>query len=427
MSGEMTLFGIANLLARSNRYEDAILIYEYLAKKHPDFHPYHENEEETRDLLDRRSPEEGAGRKRQHLPKANDAQRLLRIADALSRYGRPEWVDLCGDADEPGREQLFLAKATSVTRQGAYRWLKFVNRYLSKFGLEQLSLLPKERRLSPHPFLNVRCAQSRRIEGPLVTICVACFNAEPYVEHAIRSLLSQSYHNIEILAFNDRSTDDTLNVLNRLAAEDSRLRVFDNAVNQGTYISRNQAFEMAKGKYFTILDADDFALPDRIERQVKHLEAEPGHVGVVTEWLRVSEDGQFHFKKAWGGCYQHEAVATLMVRTEEVRNKIGYWDAVKFAADTEFHHRLRKVYGYKAVPLLKIPTVLSLYHSASLTNDPNTGISVGGIRGLSPTRLAYRDAWNAWHAEQKADLYIPHPLEKRRFMAPQEMLPFSAS
>lgn len=425
MSNQHTLFSIANRFFRENRLEEAIFIYEHLAATDPAFAPYAENEADARRALAALCGDHSVISRKFHLSKATESQRRLRIADVLCEYKRPEWLDACGELQGAAAVQMLLARASASVGQGLNRWLKYVNQYLAAYDLAPLSLVPKDQRKNKHPYLNLRGSTIPPVEGPLVTICVACFNAEPYVEHAINSLLAQSYRNIEIFAFNDRSTDGTLRVLRGLEKRDSRLRVIDNAVNQGTYISRNQALQEARGEFFTILDADDFALPERIAIQVNDLLENPELIGNLTEWVRMHEEGRFHFKTGWGGCYQHEAVATLMFRTERVRSQVGYWDSVRFAADTEFQFRLKRAFGEKSVPLRKRPTVISLFHEASLTNHPVTGIGVGGVPGLSPTRIEYRRRWKAWHEESAGDLYLPFPLEKRAFPAPNEMLPLN--
>lgn len=423
MSNHHTLFSIANRFFRENRLEEAIFIYEHLAATDPGFAPYAENEADARKALAALCGDHSVISRKFHLSKATDSQRRLRIADVLCEYKKPELLDACGELQGAAAVQMLLARASASVGQGMHRWLKYVNKYLAAYDLAPLSLVPKDQRTKKHPYLNLRGAVIPPVEGPLVTICVACFNAEPYVEHAINSLLGQSYRNIEIFAFNDRSTDGTLRVLRDLEKRDSRLRVIDNAENQGTYISRNQALQEARGEFFTILDADDFALPERIAIQVIDLLENPEIIGNLTEWVRMHEDGRFHFRAGWGGCYQHEAVATLMFRTERVRSQVGFWDSVRFAADTEFKFRLKRAFGDKSVPLRSRPTVISLFHEASLTNHPVTGIGVGGVSGLSPTRIEYRQSWEAWHKTNFRDLYLSYPLEKRAFPAPDEMLP----
>jgi glycosyltransferase involved in cell wall biosynthesis len=317
---------------------------------------------------------------------------------------------------------LPIANASLITGYGS--WIKYLNTYLASFKQLPLELIKSDRSNSESILHILQASQSlKSVNGPLVSICVSCFNASEFIQMSMRSLFKQTYKNIEIIAFNDKSEDDTLTVLNQLALEDKRLTVINNVSNQGTYISRNQAFSMASGKYFTILDADDFALPERIAIQVAQLESNQNHMGVLGEWIRLEKNGRFVWKNLFGDGYKHEAVATLMVRTKEVRQKVGFWDSVRIAADTEFFIRLRHVFGKENIPKIKVPLVLSLFHESSLTRNSETGISVGSMKGLSPTRLEYRDSWKRWHEVSGDTLFMPFPLNARKFPAPQVMLP----
>jgi len=418
-----SLFAVANSFFRQLRYEDAIGIYEFLREQNPDFSPYAFNEMQARQQLAKIAGKRSF-KKKYHFNSASECQKRLRIAHLISNLNDPALISVCFNDDQSMPDpQFLLAQANAYVATSHEDWLMKTNQYLAAYKLAPVSLTPLDKGSEQDLFLNLRPARLPVVEGPLVTVCISCFNADPYVEHAVRSILNQSYRNLELFLFNDRSTDSTLNILRRLEREDKRITVIDNPVNQGTYISRNQAFQRANGVFFTIMDADDFALPDRIALQVRHLQENSNDKGVLTDWVRMSADGYFHFKSGWGGGYQHEAVATLMLRTQEVRKRIGYWDSVRFAADTEFLFRMRKVYGGQAVPLLKIPTEISLYHEASLTNHPITGIGVGGVGGLSPVRKTYRDTWLNWHDQDVNKLFVPFPLEKRLFEAPAEMLP----
>jgi glycosyltransferase involved in cell wall biosynthesis len=414
-----SLFSFGNKMLQEKRVEDAVAIYEYLTESRPEFSQYaYNNDLARRSLAKVNDRYRNKPKRRYHFNSADDFQKRLRIADLISKQAGPEHLSVCFDDAEIQRiPQCLLSFANASIPYGYDQWLRYVNTYLEQFSLSPLYVRPFDSAAGGMLYLNLVASRLPRVEGPLVTVCISCFNAEPYVEHALNSILNQSYHNFELILFNDHSSDETLNVLRRAEKRDRRIRVIDNEFNQGTYISRNQAFAQAKGKYFTILDADDFALPDRLALQVAHLEEHPDHQGVLSDWVRICSDGRFHFKGGWGGKYQHEAVATLMVRTS-VQKRVGYWDSVRFAADTEFLFRLRKVYGEKMVPILEIPTVIALYHEASLTNDPETGI---GIDGLSPVRRYYRDNWMNWH-KASAHLFVPFPLAARLFDAPPEML-----
>lgn len=418
-----SLFSIANGMVRQNMLDDAICIYEFLREQNPHFSPYSINEKMARQKWVKEVGVKKAKTK-YHYDKATEYQKRLRIADKISKKNDTTLVSICFDPKNistTGEEHL--AAANALVEVSHDSWALSVNQYLATHKLAPISLKKREQWIGNNLFLNLISSKLSAVEGPLVTVCMSCFNAEAYVELAVRSILNQSYRNIELFLFNDCSADGTLSILRRLEREDSRITVINNVINQGTYISRNQAFQRAKGEFFTIMDADDFALPERLAFQVEHLQKNSFHMGVLTEWVRMSEDGRFHFKGGWGGAYQHEAVATLMIRTHEPREKIGYWDSVRFAADTEFLFRMRKVYGDNTVPLLKVPSAISLYHEASLTNHPVNGINVNGIKGLSPTRIQYRRNWLDWHAESNTKIFMPFPLKSRLFDAPIEMLP----
>ena len=68
---------------------------------------------------------------------------------------------------------------------------------------------------------------------PFVSVIIPAYNAERYVESALRSVMAQTYTNLEILVADDCSSDGTLSVIERLAAEDARITVFRNAENRG--------------------------------------------------------------------------------------------------------------------------------------------------------------------------------------------------
>lgn len=109
-------------------------------------------------------------------------------------------------------------------------------------------------------------------DTPLVSVIIPCYNAEKYVEQAVRSIMEQSYKNLEILITDDCSTDNTLTILQKLANEDSRIKIFQNETNQRIVKTLNALIKNSHGKYIARMDADDISLPERIEKQVELLE-----------------------------------------------------------------------------------------------------------------------------------------------------------
>ncbi|MBQ6455003.1 MAG: glycosyltransferase [Eggerthellaceae bacterium] len=99
---------------------------------------------------------------------------------------------------------------------------------------------------------------------PKVSLVIPCCNVERYVEQCVRSAMGQTLSDIEIICVNDGSTDGTLAVLERLAAEDKRIRIIDKP-NTGYGNSMNVGFDAARGEYLGILESDDFIEPDMLE------------------------------------------------------------------------------------------------------------------------------------------------------------------
>jgi glycosyltransferase involved in cell wall biosynthesis len=90
-----------------------------------------------------------------------------------------------------------------------------------------------------------------------ISVIVPCRNCANTIEEAYRSVAAQSFNNIEVLLIDDGSTDDTLSVLRRIAAEDVRVRVFEEAKNLGVSATRNKGLAAATGDFLFFMDADD--------------------------------------------------------------------------------------------------------------------------------------------------------------------------
>lgn len=106
-----------------------------------------------------------------------------------------------------------------------------------------------------------------KIESPLVSIIIPVYNSEKYVEECIRSALHQTYRNVEIIAVNDGSTDNSLQIIENLQRQDNRI-ICISKPNQGLPLARKTGLEKASGKYIQHLDADDTLMNDAIERLV---------------------------------------------------------------------------------------------------------------------------------------------------------------
>ena len=106
---------------------------------------------------------------------------------------------------------------------------------------------------------------------PQVSVILPVFNAADTVERAVRSILDQSMQDLELVVVNDGSTDSTRSILE--SVDDQRLRLFDQP-HSGVAIASNRAFEESHSPLVARMDADDFAHPDKLTRQIELLESD---------------------------------------------------------------------------------------------------------------------------------------------------------
>lgn len=257
---------------------------------------------------------------------------------------------------------------------------------------------------------------------PLVSVLMPCFRCADTVETAIRSLLAQSWQALEILPVDDASDDATWQVLNRLAAEDSRVRPLRHEHNQGAYTARLTALAEARGELVTVHDADDWSHPQKLALQVQALLAAPKCKASISSWCRVSESMVLRLGISTPDKgYVTENQSSLMFRRSLV-DDIGAWDRVRAGADTEYIWRIRAAFGKNAIVAVKpdVPLSFSLQHDASLTRTGPTHVRTM----FHGSRRIYREAQAWWHrtAGRAAFRALPCEPGDRPFFAPPQLL-----
>lgn len=135
---------------------------------------------------------------------------------------------------------------------------------------------------------------SCKINIPMVSVIVPVRNCKAYIDEAIRSIVSQSYADFELIVVDDGSDDDDYS---RLRSLDSRIRVV-RLEGYGVSRARNVGMSLASGKYIAFLDADDVWFPGKLCAQVQYFEKHPD-VGVVFGgFKRWESDDKGEFKPA---------------------------------------------------------------------------------------------------------------------------------
>jgi glycosyltransferase involved in cell wall biosynthesis len=274
--------------------------------------------------------------------------------------------------------------------------------------------------------LNNITAVAHPAQGPeraKVSVLMPAYNAGEQIEWALRSVLAQSWQNIEVLVVDDCSTDDTPECVKAIAQTDERVRFFQMPRNSGAYAARNYGLSLASGDVITVHDSDDWSHPQKLETQVRYLLDHPEATATLTDWARAREDLYFTGTFRAHAALISENTSSLMFRREVV-NALGRWDLARTSADTEFVLRLRAVYGPDSVvPLHQgVPLAFALDQETSLTRTPVTHAKTL----FYGARREYREAAEEWHASvQQKELKLPR--HGRPFPIPSVMQPHRES
>jgi glycosyltransferase involved in cell wall biosynthesis len=213
--------------------------------------------------------------------------------------------------------------------------------------------------------------------APHVSVIIPVYNAQGYVGEAVRSVVAQTYPDLEIVVVDDASTDSS--VAEVLRVDDRRVRLLRNRPKGGQSRARNIGLEAARGHYVALLDADDTALPERIARQVAYLDRHES-VGLLGTSYRYLDQagalqGAFHVPENPTRILLRLLVSnpigtsTIMMRREVLDVAGGFDPDFVFAEDLEYWGRVAL-----ATRIAQIDAPLTAYrvHEGSLSSaTPN--------------------------------------------------------
>ncbi len=172
------------------------------------------------------------------------------------------------------------------------------------------------------------------ISRPKVSVLIPVYNGEKYLSEAISSIRNQTANGIEILIINDGSTDNSSNIINRMAANDDRIRVI-NKSNTGLTDTLNCGLSESKGEWIARMDQDDIASTKRIELQIEKITSDKSLVLVGSDFETLNE--RTKKRKSYSLPPTH---AKLVKRLERLRGFFPHSSAL-FHAET-----VRQIGGY---------------------------------------------------------------------------------
>ncbi len=247
-----------------------------------------------------------------------------------------------------------------------------------------------------------------------VSVILPMYNNKEDVLTAIQSVITQTYKIWELIIVDDMSDDGSYElVISWITRYNTKhgtnqITMYRNTKNQGCYVSINEGLKYVTGTYVTRIDSDDKFERTKLEKQVFILDNDDKLVAVSG----ISVRGRTRIR---------DNEITLMYR-RSVFDKIGFFDSVRFAADSEFNHRMETYFGANCVLRTKDIVYWAKVRANSLTRSTTTGIFTQG----RPIRKQYVEDYMKWHAENqdnKEKLYVEYPLTIRSIKVPDIMLP----
>jgi len=251
---------------------------------------------------------------------------------------------------------------------------------------------------------------------PLISVIVAVYNAQKSLGSALESLMAQTWTNLELLVVDDCSSDASVSIVEEYNRIDNRIKLIKAQENRGLFYSRNLALQEAEGEYVTTHDADDWAHPEKIECQVRHLIREPSIVANTSQMALTQPDLKF-YQGQRGENIIGTFPCSFMFRRKPVMNKVGYWDQVRFSADREYIRRVQKVFGKKAVTNF-LTGPLTFYRRAEYSLTGNHSFGYPGY--YMGARKEYYESQTHYHQKEK-NLYFHFPQKDRPFPVPEPM------
>jgi glycosyltransferase involved in cell wall biosynthesis len=238
-------------------------------------------------------------------------------------------------------------------------------------------------------------------EKPLITIGMAFCNEAHVLEISIRSLLSQSYTNWELLLMDDGSNDRSLDIARSFS--DPRINIFSDGEHRTLPFRLNQCIKLATGEYFARMDADDIAYPDRLSAELQFLQAH-SDVDLVATYVSTIDDHGKMFGKMQGPTDHKHIVKRALLGFRMIHptwmgrlswfRRYMYSEEATYAQDQELLYR-----AYRHSRYAVIPKILLAYRQDPLS-----------IRKLMRARIV-------WMQHIKKQLHGPKGLPKKVVVA----------
>jgi glycosyltransferase involved in cell wall biosynthesis len=156
---------------------------------------------------------------------------------------------------------------------------------------------------------------------PLVSVIVPIYRTEPYLARCLDSILSQTFHDIEVILIDDGSPDRCGSICDYYAALDSRVRVF-HTPNRGVASARNLGLSQATGPYIGFVDSDDWIEPNMFEVLYRLIEQNTVDIAMCAHWSGTADRPRAHHHSGAIHIWDEKKFVEQLVRDEAITNHL---------------------------------------------------------------------------------------------------------
>lgn len=215
----------------------------------------------------------------------------------------------------------------------------------------------------------------------LIDVVITVFNGAETIQSSVESIQNQTIKNIKIIVVDDGSTDNTLEILYKMAETDSRLQIVSK-LHSGIVESINLGLAHCTSEFIARFDADDISYPHRFETQIAYLKANKNCIAVSSYYIRIDEDNQQlglqrmpppveTADPTWVPCREPFLMQTFLMVRKSTLDQVNGYRLCKVSEDSDLYWRLNEV-GY----MHNIEEVLGAYRL-----NPNSISSKSIING----------------------------------------------
>jgi len=227
---------------------------------------------------------------------------------------------------------------------------------------------------------------ARTEDKPTVSVIIPTYNREQLIARSLKSVLSQTYQDFEIIIVDDGSTDNTEEVVSSF--NDDRIRYIRHEENKGEAAARNTGIKAARGDYIAYQDSDDEWFPEKLAKQIELLEDASPEVGVIyTGFWKTENHRRTYIPFSWvsqkNGDIHKELLkgnfigSPVVLVKKECFSEVGLFDErLRNLVDWEMWLRISKHYHFRYVDE---PLVVAHYDSDNVSDNPNSLIDALGL------------------------------------------------